>query len=59
MREATSLPSFNRVREDREMVLPPKPVEITFEELLQELPPEYYALAFEFRTFARSRAVRA
>jgi len=40
------------------MVLPPKPVEITFEELLQELPPDYHALAFEFKAFARSRKIK-
>jgi hypothetical protein len=33
------------------MVLPPKPVEIAFEELLQALPADYHALAFEFPDF--------
>jgi hypothetical protein len=31
------------------MVLPPKPVDIAFEEFLQALPPDYHALAFEFK----------
>jgi hypothetical protein len=40
------------------MVLPPKPVEIAFEELLQALPQDYHALALEFKAFARSRKVK-
>lgn len=40
------------------MVLPPKPLEIAFEELLQALPPDYHALAFEFKAFARSRKIK-
>jgi hypothetical protein len=40
------------------MVLPPKPVEIVFEEFLQVLPPDYQALAFEFKAFARSRKIK-
>jgi hypothetical protein len=40
------------------MVLPPKPVDILFEELLQALPPDYHALAFEFKAFARSRKIK-
>ena len=40
------------------MVLPPKPVEIAFEELLEALPQDYHALALEFKAFARSRKVK-
>ena len=40
------------------MVLPPKPVEIAFEEALQVLPPDYHALAIEFKAFARSRKIK-
>jgi hypothetical protein len=40
------------------MVLPPKPVEIAFEEFLQALPPDYHALAFEFKAFTRSRKIQ-
>jgi hypothetical protein len=40
------------------MVLPPKPVDIAFEEFLQALPPDYHALAFEFKAFTRSRKIQ-
>jgi hypothetical protein len=40
------------------MALPPKPVDIAFEELLQALPPDYQALAFEFKAFTRSRKIK-
>lgn len=40
------------------MVLPPKPVECAFEEFLHALPPDYHALAFEFKAFTRSRKIQ-
>jgi hypothetical protein len=40
------------------MGLPPKSVEIAFEEFLQALPPDYHALAFEFKAFTRSRKIQ-
>lgn len=41
------------------MVLPPKNADITFAELLKELPPEYEHLAYEFKAFCRSRKVKS
>ena len=40
------------------MVLPPKPVEIAFEEFLQALPPDYHALAFEFKALPTAEKSR-
>lgn len=41
------------------MVLPSKPVEVAFQEFLDELPPEYHELAYEFGVFARSRKIKS
>jgi hypothetical protein len=41
------------------MLLPPKPVEIAFQEFLKELPPDYHELAYEFRAFTRSRKFKS
>lgn len=41
------------------MVLPPKSVEVGFQEFLKELPAEYHEMAYEFRAFARSRKVKS
>ena len=41
------------------MSLPPKTSDIAFEDFLQELPPEYWPLAFEFKAFCRARKVKS
>lgn len=40
------------------MVLPPKNKEKIFEELLQDLPPEFKDLAIEFKAFTRGRKIK-
>jgi len=40
------------------MSLPLKPSDIAFEDFLQELPPEYWTLAIEFKAFCRSRKIK-
>lgn len=40
------------------MVLPPKSVEVSFNEFLKELPPEYHEMAYEFRAFVRARKIK-
>jgi len=40
------------------MVLPPKSKEKVFEELLQDLPPEFKELAIEFKAFTRFRKIK-
>lgn len=40
------------------MSLPLKPSDIAFEEFLQELPPQYWTLAIEFKAFCRARKIK-
>ncbi len=40
------------------MSLPFENLDTTFEQLLQELPPDYRALAIEFKAFCRSRKIK-
>ena len=42
------------------MTLPPAPaVEIAFEKFLKELPPDYAALAYQFKAFVRARKIKS
>jgi len=41
------------------MVLPPQPVEITFEAFLEELPPKLHELARELKAFTRIRKIQS
>ncbi len=41
------------------MVVPPKPVEATFQEFLDELPPDYHEITREFGVFASSRKIKS